>query len=528
MTRQRLRCAIYTRKSTSEGLEQDFNSLDAQREACAAYILSQAGEGWERVKTTYDDGGFSGGSMERPGLRALMKDIEAGRVDVVVVYKVDRLTRSLSDFAKIVDIFDAAGASFVSVTQAFNTTTSMGRLTLNMLLSFAQFEREVTGERIRDKIAASKAKGMWMGGNPPLGYDIRERALHINESEAGIVRDIFQRFLALRSVMDVRDALAADGVRSKRWVSSTERVHGGVAFTHGALFHILKSRLYLGEVVHKDRVYAGQHAPIIDLDVFERVQSKLKAGAPVLPGKPVRGVGAPLLGKLFDDLGTPMTRAHGNKGSKRYHYYVSTAVAQRKRVGSQPRVSAPRLEAAIVDLLAPSLAHAWHPEAPVRDRVMSAIDRVVLALGRIEVFARAGAINLDAPTSSTMSVDETGIRIVADVDLSAPLNDRSVIDGERPTEIRVDRALVRAVVMAGVWTRRLGEHGAPSLQIFAEREGVSPIYAGQILPLAYLAPDLVEAILDGRQPRRLSLSSLIAHALPVDWAGQRALFATFA
>lgn len=528
MTGRRLRCAIYTRKSTSEGLDQDFNSLDAQREACAAYILSQAGEGWERVKTHYDDGGFSGGSMERPGLRALMKEIEAKRIDVVVVYKVDRLTRSLSDFAKIVDIFNAAGASFVSVTQAFNTTTSMGRLTLNMLLSFAQFEREVTGERIRDKIAASKAKGMWMGGNPPLGYDIRERALHINEAEAETVRDIFQRFLGSRSVVDVRDALAADGVRSKRWVSSTERVHGGSAFTHGALFHIIKNRLYLGETVHKDRVHAGQHKAIVDVKTFDLVQAKLKAGAPPLPGKPARGVGAPLLRKLFDDLGTPMTRAHANKGVKRYHYYVSTAVVQRKRAGSLPRVSAPKLEETIVGLMAPLMAHAWRPEAPLRDRVMKAVDRVVMAAGRIEITAQLAAIDVTTKTQCELTHDEGGVRIVAKADLSTPLNDRSVVGGERASEPGTDRALLRAVVMARVWARSLSEPGAPSLQAFADREGVSSVYAGQILPLAYLAPDLVEAIVDGRQPGRMTLAGLIAHALPHDWPAQRALFSTFA
>ncbi len=529
MSARKLRCAIYTRKSSSEGLDQDFNSLDAQREACGAYILSQAGEGWERVKMLYDDGGFSGGSMERPGLHALMRDIEAKRVDVVVVYKVDRLTRSLSDFAKIVDVFDAAGASFVSVTQAFNTTTSMGRLTLNMLLSFAQFEREVTGERIRDKIAASKAKGMWMGGNPPLGYDIRERALHINAAEAETVRDIYRRYLEVRSVMDLRDALAAEGIHSKRWVSSTGRVRGGCAFTHGALFHILKSRLYLGEVVHRGRVYPGQHAAIVDAETFGAVQAKLKVGAPPLPGKPVRGAGAPLLGKLFDDLGTPMTRAHGNKGARRYHYYVSTACATRRAKGSLPRVSAPRLEGAILDLVSSMLSRSWLPDASVRDRVFPAIHRVVLGAGCLKIDAAKEAIDVRAEASAGVVLaqqDET-VRIGAQIDLSAPLNSKSIV-GAAPSEGRMDRALVRAVVIARVWVRALAEGDASSLQALADRDGVSSIYAGQILPLAYLAPDLVEAILDGRQPARLTLAALINRALPHAWAEQRTLFSAFA
>ncbi|MEP6968616.1 MAG: recombinase family protein, partial [Pseudomonadota bacterium] len=246
-----LRCAIYTRKSSEEGLEQGFNSLHAQREACEAYVLSQAGEGWNAIATAYDDGGFSGGSMDRPGLRKLLEDIDRGRIDVVVVYKVDRLTRSLADFAKIVEAFDAKGVSFVSVTQAFNTTNSMGRLTLNVLLSFAQFEREVTGERIRDKLAASKKKGMWMGGVPPLGYDRPTdqltRALVVNPVEADLVRLIFRRYLELGSVHALQRSLEAEGLRSKFWTTTKGVTKGGLAFNRGALFHLLKNRIYIGE-----------------------------------------------------------------------------------------------------------------------------------------------------------------------------------------------------------------------------------------------------------------------------------------
>ena len=273
------RCAIYTRKSSEEGLEQDFNSLHAQREACEAYIKSQVGEGWSALPMAYDDGGFTGGSMERPGLKCLLADIALGKVDVVVVYKVDRLTRSLADFAKIVEAFDGRGVSFVSVTQAFNTTTSMGRLTLNVLLSFAQFEREVTGERIRDKIAASKAKGMWMGGMPPLGYDVQDRKLVINHAEAAIVRRIFDRYLEVESAFELVSELERDGVTSKAWISRAGKAMGGFALKRGAVFHILTSRVYLGEIVHKDRVFPGQHPPIIAREQFEAATLRLKARA---------------------------------------------------------------------------------------------------------------------------------------------------------------------------------------------------------------------------------------------------------
>ena len=264
MSQPRLHCALYTRKSSEEGLEQAFNSLDAQREACAAYVKSQAGEGWRAVRARYDDGGFSGASMERPALKRLLCDIEAGKVDVIVVYKIDRLTRSLADFARMIEIFDRRRASFVSVTQAFNTTTSMGRLTLNVLLSFAQFEREVTGERIRDKIAASKAKGMWMGGTVPLGYEPPEndaRTLAVNQEEAEIVRTIFRAYIDLGSVHALQRWLEDRGIRSKRRVTRAGRLSGGRPFSRGALFQLLRNRVYLGMIVHKGRAHPGRTRP---------------------------------------------------------------------------------------------------------------------------------------------------------------------------------------------------------------------------------------------------------------------------
>ncbi|MDP3674378.1 MAG: recombinase family protein [Novosphingobium sp.] len=318
-----LRCAIYTRKSSEEGLDQDFNSLDAQREACAAYIVSQLHEGWVAVPGIYDDGGFSGGNMERPGLKALLGQVAAGKVDMIVVYKVDRLTRSLSDFARIVDVLDKQGASFVSVTQSFNTTTSMGRLTLNVLLSFAQFEREVTGERIRDKIAASKARGMWMGGPVPLGYDLGDRKLVINELEAATVRHIYSRYLELGSGNQLVIELERGGIRSKPRVDRHGRQYGDQPLSRGAVYAIFQSRLYVGEVTHKQHVYPGQHLPIVEHAVFEAVQVML-AKARVERRIRVNAKEASLLaGVLYDGLGRRMSPSHANKAGKRYRYYVS-------------------------------------------------------------------------------------------------------------------------------------------------------------------------------------------------------------
>ena len=318
-----LRCAIYTRKSSEEGLEQDFNSLHAQREACEAYIRSQQGEGWRLRKASCDDGGLSGATMERPALKRLLADIAEGLVDVVVVYKVDRLTRSLSDFARMVEIFDRHQVSFVAVTQQFNTTTSMGRLTLNVLLSFAQFEREVTGERIRDKIAASKRKGIWMGGLVPLGYEVRERQLAVVASEAATVRHIFQRYGELGSVRLLKEELGRDGVRSKVRVSKAGAASGGQAFSRGALYALLRNPVYIGEVRHKGARYPGQHQPIVERSVWDRTQELLHRHAVRADGNLNGSAPSPLTGKLFDGHGERLTPSHAVKGNRRYRYYVS-------------------------------------------------------------------------------------------------------------------------------------------------------------------------------------------------------------
>src|SRR5712672_3619461 len=320
------RCAIYTRKSSEEGLEQDFNSLHAQRESCDAYIKSQRHEGWTPLPALYDDGGYSGGSTDRPALKRLLADIQSGLIDVVVVYKVDRLTRSLADFAKIVEIFDAAGVSFVSVTQQFNTTTSMGRLTLNVLLSFAQFEREVTGERIRDKIAASKKKGMWMGGNPPLGYDAQERKLIVDPAEADTVRGIFALYLELGWVRRLKETVDRRRWTTKRFMTAAGRIQGGRPFSRGHLYRILSNPLYLGRIAHKGQLHPGQHEALIEPETWEAVQAQLTANT---AGHRRRaGAIAPslLAGLLVDSAGERLTPSHAVKNGRRYRYYISRAL----------------------------------------------------------------------------------------------------------------------------------------------------------------------------------------------------------
>src|SRR5215210_112949 len=351
-TKKVLRCAVYTRVSTEYGLEQEFNSLDAQRESSEAYVKSQAHEGWRLLPTQYNDGGFSGGSLNRPALQKLLSDIRDRLVDVVVVYKVDRLTRSLADFAKLVELFDAQGVSFVSVTQAFNTTTSMGRLTLNVLLSFAQFEREVTGERIRDKVAASKRKGMRMGGPVPLGYDVKDKKLVINPEEAERVRTIFRQYLKLKSLQGLIDDLRRRKIMTKECRRSNGSVRGGICFSKGSLAYLLKNRVYIGEIVHKGSHYPGEHPPILDKALFEAVQHILTSQAQSRQHAKVN-THSLLTGKIFDDRGNRMTPSSAKKGAVRYRYYVSAVLTQgRKReAGSIARVSAPEIETAVMKVL---------------------------------------------------------------------------------------------------------------------------------------------------------------------------------
>ena len=522
MSRRSLRCALYTRKSSEEGLEQDFNSLDAQREACEAFVRSQASEGWRALDTRYDDGGFSGGSMARPSLQRLLADIAAGRVEVVVVYKIDRLTRALADFARIVECFDRHGVSFVSVTQAFNTTSSMGRLTLNVLLSFAQFERELTGERIRDKIAASKARGMWMGGNLPLGYDLPEpgrRALVLDPAEAGTVRTIFAKYLELGSVRALETWLRAEGIRSKRRTTAGGRTIGGQPLNRGALFHMLRNPVYLGMIRHRGKRHAGMHPAIVDAEVFERVQRQLDAkaqrqGASRQPGEP-----APLKGRLFDEGGRPMSPsfARGRSG-KRYRYYVSAA----RRADLPPdgpaairRIPAPALETRLAAIL---------------HRLVPGEDTDPLALpSRVEVYPETlhllMPVELMPRLQDRLLAGEQLARDAADpsrLRLTLPLRlqfhgGRTRITGGTDAAAPPDPVLVRALRAAHAMLDR-DAAGAPLLAL-----APASTYHRRLVRLAFLAPDLQRAILTGRQPPGMTLASLMDAPLPLLWSAQERL-----
>ncbi|HXQ11567.1 MAG TPA: recombinase family protein [Caulobacteraceae bacterium] len=519
-----LRCAIYTRKSSEEGLEQSFNSLDAQREACEAYIKSQAHEGWRMLAARYDDGGFSGGTLERPGLRRLLADIDAGRIDTVVVYKVDRLTRALSDFAKIVERMDARGVSFVSVTQAFNTTTSMGRLTLNVLLSFAQFEREVTGERIRDKIAASKAKGMWMGGTTPLGYDAKDRTLVVNPADAATVRVVFDRYLAIGSVHRLRDELEHAAVRSK----------GGAVLSRGALFHLLRNRIYLGQIVHKDKVHPGLHPPIVDEALFARVQAMLDANV-VARTKPAKATSAsPLTGLIFDSGGAPMCPSFSlGKGGRAYRYYVSSAVITGRFAEDDDairRVPAPATEAFVLGRL-----QRHDPAVAGLGELAARTQRVCLRAGsvRLQIKFRHDQVRDRHDRNVILARADANDEVRFDGDvlhLTAPLRmqfrgGRTWLAGpdERRAAARIDPVLVGGLKRAHALLAKLGAapHSKPAQ--LQDARGPGDPYLRNLYPIAMLAPDIQRAVLAGRQPAGLTLQHLLDSRIPVSWHEQRAM-----
>lgn len=534
-----LRCAIYTRKSTEEGLDQGYNSLHAQRDACAAYILSQAGEGWTLLPEVYDDGGYSGGTMDRPALKRLLADIDAGKIDVVVVYKVDRLTRALTDFSRIVDVLDRAGASFVSVTQAFNTTTSMGRLTLNVLLSFAQFEREVTGERIRDKIAASKKLGMWMGGNLALGYDPQGRTLVINPDEAELVRHIFRRYLEVGSVNVLAEELEAQGVRSKRWTTKAGTVRGGAVLARGALLHILRNRLYLGEIPHKDVSHPGQHPPILDAELFDAVQTQLnKTIRKARPEAKVRTpTNAPLTGVVYDAAGYRMSPVHARSRNRSYRYYVSAAVltGAPEKAGPTARVPAAELEAVVfrglLQLRLPDIDGERPDWSVIRDYLLSVTvksDSVQLrlnaaalqdALNTAPASTKVLVANLDhAPDHPSLEVPMKLVRRRGQVHAVGP----SGTSAHRSTE--VDPALTAALIRAEAWKRQLLVGEAKNVEAIGAAEGIRAAYVAKVLRVAFLAPDLKDAILQGRQPAGLTLQAVMTSDLPLAWDEQRRLY----
>lgn len=512
-----VRCAIYTRKSSDEGLEQSFNSLDAQREAGEAYVSSQASEGWRVTPDLYDDGGFSGGTLERPALKRLLADIEAGLIDVVVVYKIDRLTRSLSDFSRIVEILEKAGASFVSVTQSFNTTNSMGRLMLNVLLSFAQFEREVTGERIRDKIAASKAKGMWMGGVLPLGYDLPapgSRTLQVNPDEAATVRHIFGRYFELGSAHELQRELAQQDIRSKLRVTASGKTVGGQPFSRGALFHLLRNRLYLGQIVHRDAVHEGEHEAIIERELFDLVQQRLDANARRHRASADRRmVRAPLTGKLFDADGEPMspTVSRGKSG-RAYRYYVSASLQRGARPDNTSNVQ--RLAARDIERILSEAVQRWLGS---QQDAIEAVLSARLAEGGlvVEVSAdRASNLALRLEQEERLLREGKNAATVF-LPIALPIRGgrRLISAGARRTACP-DPVLVAALRKA----HRMVDHdrGRPLVAIAPG----SP-YDRNLLRLAFLAPDIQRDILAGRQPEALNLERLRKMTLPLAWSEQR-------
>ncbi len=540
-----VRCAIYTRKSTEDGLEQEFNSLHAQREACEAYVLSQRHEGWTLIPDEYDDGGFSGGSMARPGLQRLLADVETGRVDVIVVYKVDRLTRSLADFAKIVERLDAKEASFVSVTQAFNTTTSMGRLTLNVLLSFAQFEREVTSERIRDKIAASKKKGLWMGGPVPLGYVVKDRKLVVEPTEAEQVRHIMRRYVGSGSSTILLAVLAADGVRTKIQRQTSGPHRGGIPFARGSLFHLLKNPVYRGMIVHKGQAYPGEHEPIVDEELWNEVQSRLAEKAPPRKRGTNRQQDALFLDRLFDPGGRPMVIDYSVNGVRRYRYYQSRRDLVRKASANVTRVSVGVLEQYVVGHLSALLGdqHQLRRISGITDGA-----RLALLLANADQFLH----DLGDPSSREAAVRslvkrvqintaDVAVRIGADVlvgdgadvtdwDLTLasppqkPFREAKLMisagDGQK---IERDEKLVDLISEAFETRALVSASPDVALHKLAKREGRCRKQMTQLLKISWLSPPLVNAIMNGSQPAGLTRKRIMAIDLPRGWADQERL-----
>ena len=537
------RCAIYTRKSSEEGLDQAFNSLDAQREACEAYVLSQKHEGWAVLASRYDDGGFSGGTMERPALQRLLADIAVGKVDVVVVYNVDRLTRALADFAKIVDAFDGKGISFVSVTQQFNTTTSMGRLTLNVLLSFAQFEREVTGERIRDKIAASKKKGMWMGGYVPLGYQARDRKLLVIEDEARMVRDLFRLYEDLGTVALVKAEADKRGYRTRPREDSSGRLRGGGPITRRHLYKLLGNPVYAGRIPHKGMVHQGEHEAIVDPELWDRVQHQLAGHARRHKGQSTARHASLLAGMITDVDGAPLTPSHANKGGKRYRYYVSRDIIRHGAKRPGWRIPAGEIETAarraIASFLADGNRLTKDLELLEAQHCQTAIERAAAQVSRIDrdLLLDLGLAVVLAPDRLTLSFrveplrealglparDDPDHRITIDVPLQLRrrgVEMKLVLGTGQDDPAMLDPTLVKAIARGHAWFGEITAETPSSISDIAKREGVTIRYVSQHLEFAFLAPTIVDAILAGRQPVDLTLQSLKQVDLPLGWSDQ--------
>ena len=567
-----VRCAIYTRKSSEEGLGQDFNSLDAQYAACSAYVASQASEGWSLVAERYDDGGISGGTLDRPALQKLLADISTGRIDIVVVYKVDRLTRSLLDFAKLVEAFDRVGTSFVSVTQSFNTTTSMGRLTLNMLLSFAQFEREVTAERIRDKLAASKQRGMWMGGTPPLGYEPNGRSLTIVDNHAELVRRIFRLYLDLGNVRLLQDKLDSTGMTKPVRISKAGRSFGGTSFTRGELYAILSNPIYIGRIRHKDTTYDGLHEPIIEQALWDEVQIALSSNR---NGKRhIRAVVHPslLAGKLFDGSGMKMTASHASKGTRRYRYYVSARLQHGGDAANTDgmRIPASEIETLVLNKLAELFDDpialmekvAVSPAAPdttakavvegqaiaealrgpdhascvmlidrIVQRIDIATDAVTIILNSREIARRLGiAMRCASDQSATdgSRADETAIPTSLRIMVVAKLKRtgmamRLILPSGEIASTSIDDRLVKAIATAHQWWEELVRNPGLHIADLAAFHNVTESWVTRSLRLAFLDPAIVEQVLAGKAPAHLTSDALRSpDAMPALWSDQRA------
>ncbi len=516
-----VRCAIYTRVSTDQGLDQEFNSLDAQREASEAYIKSQAHEGWTCLKQAYDDGGYSGGSMERPALQRLLEEVRAKRLDVIVVYKVDRLTRSLADFAKLVELFDAHQVSFVSVTQSFNTTSSMGRLTLNVLLSFAQFEREVTGERIRDKFAASKKKGMWMGGNVPLGYRLGDRKLVVDTAEAETVKLIFLHYLELQSIPKLAARLAELGILSRTRVLKGRTI-GGQPFRTGALSHLLANRVYIGEVKHHDQYYPGEHEPILDKGLFDAVQTGLRDRLNRHSTRTSKS-GALLQGLLFDSAGNRMSPAHSRKRGLRHRYYQSWVLnhGQKGRAGAVSRVPAQAIEDVVLDALKAEGAEAIQATEEVLppkalweqvERIDVLEDKLTITF-KPQVLSHSDGQNHDTKPPLTIAWVKQSRRRKKEII-------GSVGDAPRlPMRAKVRSRLLKGIAQGRIWMDTLISHRDTTLADIAKQHNLSERSIRSTLSLALLAPEIVDAALEGQLPRGLTVTQMAD--LPTSWSSQK-------
>jgi site-specific DNA recombinase len=517
MTMKAVRCAIYTRVSTEQGLDQDFNSLDAQHDASQAYVRSQAHAGWTLLRAKYDDGGFSGGNTDRPALQRLLQDVRAGKIDVIVVYKVDRLTRSLADFAKLVELFDRHNVSFVSVTQQFNTTTSIGRLTLNVLLSFAQFERELTSERIRDKISASKRKGLWVGGMAPLGYDTKGRKITVNEAEAERVRSIFRSYLKLGSLNRLMTELRNQDIVTKVRTLRTGETVGGIPFTRGSLAHLLRNSFYIGEVSFKGEILQGEQPAILDRDLFDAVQAKLNEQ--VHSHKAIRmNCDALLAGRIFDDRSNRMSPSHARKGSIKYRYYLSSALLQgaAARAGSVRRVSAAEVEAVVIR----SVRQHLKLSEPIDDPSL-----IKQHVARVEVQPEQLVIELAGPHGSDAqnAASDGTLQVPWRKTMSTRRREVVLPEGTSPQQARPMRSETRATLVSAIargrrWLDELITDATATADRIAQREKCSVRKVNMTLSLAFLAPDLVKAAIDGRLPHGMGLTRLAA--LPAEWSQQ--------